>query len=214
MKIVKHAWCCCEPGTHQLLISSSRCDVWCLYQVNVPSLLALCLVSTSSWRRVAPSLPHFRKLILVSKQRVETERSWRFSRRIVLVLQASVMSHDKSSACSTIHADKHHEYSYFLCCSWRQGGPAALLVRLPEEDSRSGVRGGLLRQEPPAAGEGWAAPVAEGGASAACGGPGKQAGEPPDLLTVIIILHLWECLLQIQISAATSFQTTKICPGG
>lgn len=66
-----------------------------------------------------------------------------------------------------------------LCpCSRRRRGPAALLVRLPEEDPRPGLRGGLLGPEPLTAGQSRAAPPAEGGASAARGRPGEQAGEP------------------------------------
>lgn len=36
--------------------------------------------------------------------------------------------------------------------SWWRGGSAAVLVGLPETDSHSGVRGGLVRQEPPPVG--------------------------------------------------------------
>lgn len=50
-------------------------------------------------------------------------------------------------------------------------------MRLPEEDPRPGLRGGLLGPEPLTAGQSRAAPPAEGGASAACGRPGEQAGE-------------------------------------
>lgn len=37
-----------------------------------------------------------------------------------------------------------HERLCFLCCSRWRGGPAAVLVRLSEKDSRFGVCGGLL----------------------------------------------------------------------
>lgn len=63
-----------------------------------------------------------------------------------------------------------------LCCSRWWGGPAAVLVRIPKQDPCSGVRGGLLGQRAPPTGQDWTAPPPQCGASAACGHPGKQAG--------------------------------------